>query len=191
MPLPDLFVPSASLPAGHMPPPQSLAAVHLFSALPSQTSPATPTPSAASPSLPEIEANPNQLSQSHTTAPPLRLQQALLLFFALPPIPAQVVGRIKLGPFVEMRELLPDNVALLQRLQETSIPGHPQPANPSCLRDIHDPVLWAACFKAFLAAKTEFPGTQELMAYGKILISWHRSMEAWDGPCMTQYSGSK
>ena len=70
-----------------------------------------------------------------------------------------------------MRELLPDNVALLQRLQETSIPGHPQPANPSRLRDIRDPLSWAACFMAFVAAKTECPETRELMAYGKIVIS--------------------
>ena len=73
------------------------------------------------------------------------------------------------GAFVEMRELLPDNVALLQRLQEISLPGHPSPANPSRLRDIRDALSWAACFMAFVTAKVDSPETRELMAYGKII----------------------
>ena len=51
------------------------------------------------------------------------------------------------------------------------MPGHPSPANPSHLRDIRDPLSWAACFMAFVAAKVDNPETRELMAYGKIIIS--------------------
>ena len=70
-----------------------------------------------------------------------------------------------------MRELLPDNIGLLQRLQETSLPGHPPPANPSRLRDIREPLSWAACFMAFVAAKVDKQETRKLMAYEKIIIS--------------------
>ena len=70
-----------------------------------------------------------------------------------------------------MRELLPDNVTLLQRLQETTVPGHPPPANPSRLRDIRHPFAWANCFMAFIAAKVDSGETRELMAYIKIVIS--------------------
>ena len=72
---------------------------------------------------------------------------------------------------MEMRELLPDNVALLQRLQETNLPGQLPPANPSRLRDIRDPLYWASCFMAFVAAKVNCTETRELMAYGKIIVS--------------------
>ena len=49
----------------------------------------------------------------------LRKPQALTLSSALPPIPGKVVERIWAGSFVDLKELLPDNVALLQRLQES------------------------------------------------------------------------
>ena len=44
----------------------------------------------------------------------------LILSSVLPPIPAKAVDRIRAGSFVDLKELLPDNMALLQRLQETS-----------------------------------------------------------------------
>ena len=72
---------------------------------------------------------------------------------------------------MEMRRLLLDNVALLQHLQETSLPGHPPPATPLCLRDIRDPFSWAACFMAFVNANVKSLETRELMAYKKIIIS--------------------
>ena len=71
---------------------------------------------------------------------------------------------------MEMRELLPDNVALVQRLQETNLPGHLPPANPSHLKDIRDPLSWASCFMTFVAAKVNCSETRELMAYEKIIV---------------------
>ena len=154
-----------------LPPPQSLAAVPLFNPLTPTTGASTLPPAASVPSLAEIEALATQLAAPRSSAPPLKSQLPILLSPALPPIPARVVEKIRAGAFVEMRELLPDNVALLQRLQETSLPGHPPPANPSRLRDIRDPLSWAACFMAFVAAKVDSPETRELMAYGKIIIA--------------------
>ena len=143
----------------------------LFSPQTSVTGPSTLPPSVTIPSLAEIEALATQLATPRSAAPPPKSQLPLLLSSALPPIPARVVEKIRAGTFVEMRELLPDNVALLQRLQETNLPGHPPPATPSRLRDIRDPLSWAGCFMAFVAAKVDSPETRELMAYGKIIIS--------------------
>ena len=47
----------------------------------------------------------------------LRKPQARTLSSALPPIPGKVIERIRAGSFVDLKELLPDNVALLQHLQ--------------------------------------------------------------------------
>ena len=69
-----------------------------------------------------------------------------------------------------MRELLPDNVELLQHLKETNLPGHPPPANPSCLRNIRDLLSQATCFMSFVAAKVNCSVARELMAYGKIIV---------------------
>ena len=157
--------------ADPFPPPQSLATVPLFNPQAPGAGPSTLPPPASVPSLSEIEALATQLAAPRSSAPAPRSQLPLLLSSALPPIPARVVEKIRTGAFVEMRELLPDNVSLLQRLQETSLPGHPPPATPSRLRDIRDPLSWAACFMAFVAAKVESPETRELMAYKKIIIS--------------------
>ena len=70
-----------------------------------------------------------------------------------------------------MRELLPDNVALLQRLQEVNLPGHLPPENLSRPRDIRNPLSWVACFMAFVATKVNRLETRELITYGKIIVS--------------------
>ena len=121
-------------------------------------------PSASIPSLAEIEALATQLA-----APPPVLSP--------PPYSSLGVVEKRGGAFVEMRELLLD-VALLKCLQKTSPPGHPPPATLWRLRDIRDPLSWAAYFTAFVAAKLDSPETRELMAYGKIIIS----LVVWGGP---------
>ena len=103
------------------------------------------------------------------TAAPKSQPQPLVMSSALPPIPAKVVEKIRSGAHVELKELLPDNVALLQRLQETNTAGQTAGV-PSRLRDIRDPLTWVACFLAFVAAKVEHRETRELMAYGQIIL---------------------
>ena len=123
------------------------------------------------PSLADIEAIAAQLATPHASTLPARPHQPLLLLSALPPIPARVVGKIRSGAFVEMRELLADNVALCQQLQETSLPGQPSTGQPPRLKDIRDLLVWASGFMAFVAAKVQCTKTRELMAYGKTVIS--------------------
>ena len=85
-------------------------------------------------------------------APILVTNQALVLSPAFLPIPNRLVEKIKVGHFIEMKELLGDNIALLQRLQEVqgapnlsglyplTVPNfgrshHLSPGFPVCCRD--------------------------------------------------------
>ena len=80
---------------------------------------------------------------------------ALVLSSALPPVPPKVVD-------VELKELLPDSVALQQRLKELgSINQAHASTSQACLRDIRDPLTWVGCFMGFVAAKLPQQG-----AYG-------------------------
>ena len=70
---------------------------------------------------------------SHSTTTPLSVTPAaslkaspLILSPALPPIPANLVEKILKGENLELKELLPDNVALWKKLDEVNIGGNPQ-----------------------------------------------------------------
>ena len=65
--------------------------------------PTSPAPSAT-------EHEPGKEPASKTAALPFILSKVL------PPVPSKIVGRIQSLQFVEMRELLPDNIALAERL---------------------------------------------------------------------------
>ena len=98
----------------------------------------------------------------------------LILSSALPPIPAKVVDRISASSFVDLKELLPDNMALLQRLQETSAGSQATAGGPSRMREVRDPLTWAACFMGFVAARADLPGTRDLLAYGQLILQLAR-----------------
>ena len=98
----------------------------------------------------------------------------LILSSALPPIPAKVVDRIRASTFVDLKELLPDNMALLQRLQETNTGSQVASSSSSRMRDIRDPLTWAACFMGFVAARADLPGTRDLLAYGQLILQLAR-----------------
>lgn len=73
------------------------------------------------------------------------------------------------------KEFLADNTMLLQRLTELSqagaVPVASQPLfSSSRMREVSDPLTWAFCFLAFMAAKTEHEDTHQLAAYGMIIL---------------------
>ena len=69
---------------------------------------------------------------------------------------------------MDFKDLLPDNVALRQRVVDTGILGL---SNQNlCLREVGDVETWLHCFLDFMAAKVESPETRELMAYGQIIL---------------------
>ena len=94
-------------------PPQSLAVVPLFLPQAPTARPSTLLPLASVPWLAKVEVLATQLAASCSSAPPPKSQLLLLLSSALPHSSS---GGVKdnSGAFVEMRELLLDNMALLQ-----------------------------------------------------------------------------
>ena len=120
-------------------------------------------------SIPSLEALSSALTLPR---PSLSVGRAmpLVLSPALPPIPAKVVEKAQAGSFVELKDLLPDNIALLRHLHETAVIGQGPVHNPSRLREIQDPLTWLTCFLAFVAAKVEHKETRDLLAYGLIVV---------------------
>ena len=121
---------------------------------------------------------------SHSTTTPLSITPAaslkaspLILSPALPPIPAKLVEKILKGENLELKELLPDNVALRKKLDEVNIGGNPQVCalpSSSRLRDISDPLSWVFCYLSFMAVKTPNQETRDLIAYAQIIIELAR-----------------
>ena len=130
--------------AGGMPPTEVIISVSLFTSLSgphSSTYPPGPPDTAELESLVAHFGSPQPATAASKPQP-------LVMSSALPPIPAKVVERIRSGAHMELKELLPDNVALLQRLQVTNTSGQ-DPGHLSHLRDIQDPLTWVTCFLAF------------------------------------------
>ena len=151
--------------ADGMPLPEVITSVSLFTPL---SGPHSSTYHPGPTNTTELESLMAHFS-SHQLAIAASKPQLLVMSSALPPIPAKVVERFRSWAHVELKELLPDNVALLQWLQETNTLGQ-VPRHPSCLRDIRDPLTWVTCFLAFVAAKVDNKETRELLAYGQIIL---------------------
>ena len=83
----------------------------------------------------------------------------LVLSSALPPVPARAVDKIQSGLFIDFKELLPNNVALSQRLAETSslLSGAP----PARFREVTDILTWISCFLYFVVTRSEDSATIE------------------------------
>lgn len=105
------------------------------------------------------------------TSPPSGL--GLSLSLATEPIPQKLVDKILAGQFVEMRELLTDNIALLNQLDtfggQAPIPILPGALKPR-LREITSLPSWIYCFLAFVAVKSPDPGTRDMLAYARLII---------------------
>ena len=78
-----------------------------------------------------------------------------------------------------MKELLGDDIALLQRLEE--VHGHsgsnPQwaiPPNSARLREITSPLSWISCFLSFMAVRCGDPEMKALMIYARLVLDLAR-----------------
>ena len=111
--VPQSTAPPMPHPQG-MPLPQAIASILLF--IPTILAPPGPP---QPPTLGELETLSAQLIGPQQAAMS-RKAQPLIISSALLPIPARMVEKIRNGSFVELKELLSDNVALVQRIQETT-----------------------------------------------------------------------
>lgn len=168
----------------------SIASIPLFSAAAPALSPSSLAPlgatTASVASGPAVPPSLQSLSPWLASLPPisadavtpLRLSP-LILSPALSPIPAKVVEKARSGAFVDFKEFLGDNALLLQRIQDLSqagaTPGAAQSlVSNSRMREVSDPLTWASCFLAFLAAKIDHEETRRLAAYAMIILQLAR-----------------
>ena len=78
--------------------------------------------------------------------------QGLSLSPATEPFPQKLVDKVRAGQFVEMRDLLTDNISLLQQLEtfnnNCQLPGLPGALRPR-LRKVTSLGSWVYCFLAY------------------------------------------
>ena len=96
----------------------------------------------------------------------------MILSPAADPIPYSIVQRIQSGHFVEMHDLLADNIALLNQL--SSLQGTvtlPQSVvTRTRLREVLSLVSWLYCFSVYIAVQTSDPLARDMLAYSRLLI---------------------
>ena len=96
----------------------------------------------------------------------------LILSPAAAPFPSKLVEKCRSGQFIEMRELLADNITLLQQL-EAMQGTHPVnmigPTRPR-LREVSTLTTWLYCFLAYAAIITSDATTRNLLAYARLIM---------------------
>ena len=123
-----------------------------------------------------ISCFPSSLSQSHplltTPFSPTRSLPEMILSLAADPISHALVQRIQSGQFVKMRDLLADNIALLNQLSSLhgTVPLPLATVNRTHLREVPSLVSWLYCFNAYLAVRMSDPITRYMLAYFRLLI---------------------
>ena len=92
---------------------------------------------------------------------------------ATEPFPRKIVDRICSSQFVEMRDLLTDNMSLLHQLEAVN-GQHPLPSLLGTLRphlrDVTSLSYWLYCYMAYVAIRSTDPLTRDMLAYGRLLI---------------------
>ena len=77
----------------------------------------------------------------------------LILSPACDPIPQSIVQRVQSGQFIEMRDLLADNIALMGQLSSLhgTLPLPPTTIQRTWLREVPSLASWMYCFAAYIA----------------------------------------
>ena len=110
-------------------------------------------------------------------------QPGLILSPAANRFPQNLVHRIQSGQFVEMRDLLADNIALLNHqssLQGTlSLPLGT--VNRTRLREVLSLVSWLYCFNTYVAIRTSDELTRQMLSYSRLIIheALHHGGSGW------------
>ena len=159
LPASSLGGPTISL--GGMPPPHSLADIALIAP--------TSTPSVTLPTV-----SPSVLASVMPTTPSSRATHPLLLSPSCAPLPRKLVDKIRNGEFIDMKELLTDNIALLRQLEEvqpgSSVIHHSLGGARPRLREVSSITTWVYCFLYYCAIRTDDLYLRNLLVYARLLI---------------------
>lgn len=110
-------------------------------------------------------------AEGRATTEPLEAQP-FVLSEALPVVPAKLANRIRKGEYVEMAELLKDNVEAERRRLAVGDGGVSRVSR----REVPDFESWLQCFSSYAAiVATQHPHkARELWAYQALMIAEHR-----------------
>ena len=113
-----------------------------------------------------------QLPSLPPLGPPGCSQPGLILSPACDPIPQSLVHRVQSGQFVEMRDLLADNIALMSQLSSLhgTIPLPLTTVQRTRLREVPSLVSWMYCFATYVAIRTPDELTRQMLAYARLII---------------------
>ena len=98
----------------------------------------------------------------------------LVLASALPPIPGRAVEKIFKGQFIDFKELLNDNVALVSQLRDLGAVAS-SASSRSRLCEVTNPLTWVYCYLSFMAVLSPDARVHDLVAYAQIIIQLARS----------------
>ena len=90
---------------------------------------------------------------------------------SLPPVPPKLVRKIQALEFVEMRELLPDNLAPVERLEALPVHMGQSARNPE-QREIASLHTWTSSFATYVAVLSQAHPSRvvDMLAYMRIII---------------------
>ena len=96
----------------------------------------------------------------------------LILSPACDLIPQSIVQRVQSGQFVEMQDLLADNIALMGQLSSLhgTLPLPPTTIQRTRLREVLSLASWMYCFAAYIAIRTPDDLTHRMLAYARLII---------------------
>lgn len=101
------------------------------------------------------------------------MASALSLSPATEPLPRKLVDRILTGHFIEMRDLLTDNISLLQQLEilgtQPLVPALPGFLKPR-LHEVSALPSWLYCYLAYVTIRSPDPATRDRLSYARLLI---------------------
>ena len=130
--------------------------------------------------VPTHQLPPGQVPSSYTSPATRNVFQVtgpttnagLVLSPAAEPFPHRLVEKVRSRQFVEMRELLSDNISLIHQLEAIQgyTPCHTLgPARPR-LREVSSLPTWCYCFLGYIAMLTTDPATRDQLAYARLII---------------------
>ena len=165
-------------PLGSMPPPSSLAPIPLSGeeVVPPPLTlnptipilPPMPPPSLGFPNIPQVPVGTGDVSLS----------------MSLRPVPARIVQAIRTSRYVEMRDLLADNVAVHQHFEDIHEAMGVQVLPVSSrlrIREVTSLPSWVCCFLIYIAVGTADPVARQRLTYAILLIreALHHGGQGW------------
>ena len=110
------------------------------------------------------------LAPAHSSGVMAATHPGLVLSPAAEPLPNKLVEKMRAGHFIEMKELLADNIALINHLE--SVQGSPSfmGAMRPRLREVSSLPTWCYCFMGYMAVRTSDPTTRDQLAYARLII---------------------